>query len=109
MSIHAIVLEMKKMLANLDGCIDKAVAHAGAKKFNADVLLGVRLAPDMFAFLRQVQIGCDHAKWAASRASGKDAPSFADDEKTIADVKKRIATTIAFLDGFGAADFAHSD
>ena len=109
MSIHAIVLEMKKMLANLDGCIDKAVAYAGHKKFDPDVLVNARLAPDMFAFLRQVQIGCDHAKWAASRASGKDAPSFPDDEKTIADCKKRIATTIAFLDGFGAADFAHAD
>ncbi len=110
MSIHALVLEMKKMLHNLDACLDKGVAHATAKKFDADgVLLHARLAPDMFALLRQIQIGCDHAKWAASRPAGKDAPSFPDDEKTIADCKKRIATTIAFLDGFGAEDFAKAD
>ena len=109
MSIHLLVLEMRKMLHNLDGCLDKAVAHASAKKFDAEILLQARLAPDMFALLRQIQIGCDHAKWAASRASGKDAPSFPDDEKTLADARKRIAATISFLDGFGAADFANAD
>ena len=109
MSIHLLVLEMKKMLHNLDGCLDKAGAHATAKKFDVETLLAARLAPDMFALLRQIQIGCDHAKWAASRSAGKDAPSFPDDEKTIADARKRIATTIAFLDGFKADDFAHAD
>jgi hypothetical protein len=109
MSIHLLVLEMRKMLHNLDGCLDKAVAHATAKKFDADTLLVARLAPDMFALLRQIQIGCDHAKWAASRSAGKDAPSFPDDEKTIADAKKRIASTIAFLDTFKADDFAKAD
>ena len=62
MSIHLLVLEMKKMLHNLDGCLDKAVAHAGAKKFDAETLLVARLAPDQFALLRQIQIVCDHGE-----------------------------------------------
>jgi hypothetical protein len=109
MSIHVLVLEMKKMLANLDACLDKGVAHASAKKFDPEVLLAARLAPDMWPLLRQIQIACDHAKWAAARSSGKDVPATPDDEKTIADCKKRIASTIAYLDGFTAADFAKTD
>jgi hypothetical protein len=106
MSIHLLVLEMKKILSSLDHCLDKAVAHAQAKKFEANVLLQARFAPDMFPLVRQIQIACDTAKFAAARAAGKEAPAHADDEQTIDDCKRRIATVIAYLDGFGADDFA---
>ena len=105
MSIFPFVLEMKKLLRNLDSCIDKAVAYAQAKKFDPNVLLQTRLAPDMFPFVRQIQSTCDSAKFAVARAAGKDAPSHPDTEQTIDEVKQRIATVIAYLDTFTAKDF----
>jgi hypothetical protein len=104
-TLYKTVLEMKKLLGSLDRCLDLGTAHAAAKKFDADVLLGCRLAPDMFPLIRQVQIACDQAKFAAARTAGKDPPSNPDTEKTMADAKARIATTIAYLDTFTAADF----
>jgi hypothetical protein len=106
MSLHLIVLEMKKLLGSLDLCLDKAASHAAARKFDPAVLLQSRLAPDMFPLIRQVQIACDQAKYAASRAAGKDAPAHPDTEQTLDEIRARIATVIAYLGGFSAADFS---
>lgn len=105
MSIYVFVLEMKKLLRSLDSCLDKAVAHAGAKKFDPNVLMQSRLAPDMFPFVRQVQATCDQAKYAASRLSGQETPSHPDTEQTIDELKKRIANVIGYLDGFSEKSF----
>jgi hypothetical protein len=109
MAIYKIVLEMTKLLGSLDRCLDKATAHATAKKFDVDTLLHARMAPDMLPLSFQVQATCDQAKFAAARASGKDAPSHPDTEKTVADLRARIATVIAFLETFKAADFEGTD
>jgi hypothetical protein len=82
-----------RMLRNLSAILDKAEQHAESRKFDVAVLLGSRLAPDMLPFTRQVLIACDSAKFAVSRLSGVDAPSFPDTEKTIAELKERIAKT----------------
>ncbi|HXQ22261.1 MAG TPA: DUF1993 family protein, partial [Candidatus Acidoferrales bacterium] len=55
-----------KTLQNLERCMDKAAAYAKAKSFEVDVLAQARLAPDQFAFVRQVQSACDQAKYAAA-------------------------------------------
>jgi len=109
MSIHAIVVQMKKMLLNLDACLEKATAHATAKKFEPQVLLQSRLAPDMFPLMRQIQSACDQAKYTAARTAGKDPPSHPDTEQTMDEARKRIETVIAYLDGFTAKDFEGSD
>lgn len=41
-----------KMLANLAAWLDKAEAHAAARKFDPAVYLQLRLAPDMLPFVR---------------------------------------------------------
>ncbi len=105
MSLHLIVLEMKKLLGSLDTCLEKAAGHAAAKKYDPSVLLQSRLAPDMFPLIRQIQITCDQAKYAASRAAGKDTPPHPDTEQTLGEVRARIATVIAYLGEFSAADF----
>ena len=109
MSPFPFILEMKKLLAGLDGWLTKAVAHAEAKKFDVNVLLQQRLAPDMFSLMRQIQSACDQAKFAAARCSGKEAPSHPDTEQTIDDARKRIAAVIKYLDGFSSDDFAGVD
>jgi hypothetical protein len=84
-------------LNGLSGVLDKAAAHAAARKIKEEDLLAMRLAPDMFPLLRQVRAATDHASNTAARLSGKEAPKFANDETTLAQLKDRIAKTIEFL------------
>ncbi len=97
--------QMKKQLAQLDKWFDAAATFAKEKGFDSSVLVEARLAPDQFALARQVQIACDTAKLAASRLSGKEAPSQADTEKTLDELRARVHSVIAYLDGFSAKDF----
>lgn len=97
--------QFKKMLGQLDKWLEAAEAHAKAKSFDGNVFLGLRLAPDQFAFARQVQTACDTAKLAASRLSGKDAPSHPDTEQTLEELRTRVRAVVAYLDGFTAKDF----
>lgn len=97
--------QMKKQLGQLDKWFDAAAAHAKTKSFDSNVFLGLRLAPDQFAFARQVQITCDTAKLAASRLTGKDAPSQPDTETTLDELRARVKSVIAYLDGLSPEDF----
>ena len=81
----------------LAGVLDKAAAHASARKIDPSVLLGWRLAPDMFALTRQVQIACDQAKNGLSRLAGVDAPKYEDNETTLEALKERLAKTVAYI------------
>ena len=81
----------------LSAVLDKAEAFATAKKVDPAVLLRTRLAPDMFDLTRQVQIATDQARRGAARLAGVEPPSAPDNETTIAQLKERIAKTIAFL------------
>ena len=81
----------------LSALLDKAEAHAEAKKIDPAALLNARLFPDMFAFTRQVQIACDQAKNGGARLAGAEAPKFEDNEKTFAELKERITKTVAYV------------
>ena len=84
-------------LTNLDGILDKAIAHEAAKKIDAKVLPQTRLIADMMPFARQIQTSCDNAKGAAARLAGIDNPKHEDNETTLPELKARIAKTLAFL------------
>ena len=103
---YDVVRQFARTLRNLDAILGKAEAHAEARKFNPDNYLGLRLFPDMLPFTAQIRIACDVAKFVAARASGQAPPQHADDEKTWAEVRGRIAKVLAYLDAFGEADFA---
>ena len=81
----------------LSGVLDKGAAFAAAKKIDASVLLTSRLAPDMFALTRQVQVATDLAKNGVARLAGVEPPRFEDNETTIEQLKGRIAKAIAFI------------
>jgi hypothetical protein len=100
-----IVSQMKKQLGQLDKWLDAATKHATDKSFDPDVFVGLRLAPDQFAFARQVQTTCDTAKLAAARVAGKEAPVHADTEQTLDELRARVRSVIAYLDGFSEKDF----
>jgi len=95
-----------KTLQNLERWMDKATAYAKARSFEVDVLAQARLAPDQFAFVRQVQSACDQAKYAAAYLGGKTAPSHPDTEQTFAELRQRIQKCLDFLGTVQAKDFA---
>ena len=81
----------------LSAILDKAEAFAAAKKIDPAVLLNTRLAPDMFPLVRQVQVATDLAKNGAARLAGVEPPRYEDKETTIAELKARLAKTVAFV------------
>ena len=85
------------ILGNLSTILDKAQAHVDAKKLDQASLAGFRLFPDMLPLTKQVQIACDTAKGLVARLAGVEIPVFEDNESTLADLKARIAKTIAFI------------
>ena len=104
-SIPAFVL----MLNSLAAILDKAQAHAGNRKIDPEVLLNYRLAPDMLPFVRQIQIAADLAKGAVARLAGVEVPKHDDTEKTFADLKARLAKTVAFVQSFKPSEIDGSE
>jgi hypothetical protein len=98
-----------QMLSNLTTFFEKAEAFATEHKVEEAVLLNWRLAPDMFALTRQVQIAADFAKGTTARLAGAAVPSYADEEKSFAEIKQRIAKTVTFVQGFKPADIDGSE
>ena len=86
-----------RAFAQLSAILDKAAAHAEAKKIDPAAFINARLAPDMYPLARQIQAASDAAKAAVARLSGVEAPSFPDTEATFAELQERIARTVAFL------------
>lgn len=111
MIYQIVVRQFSKMLGNLLLILDKAAVHAEARKFDMDVLLQARLAPDQFNLIRQAQVACDTAKLGAARLADKEksAPSHPDTEQTLAEVKARIQSVIDYLGTFSEADFAGAE
>lgn len=87
----------QQILKSLAGLLDKAEAHAAEKGVDVSTLLNASLSPDMFNFIRQIQIATDHAKGATARLGGVDIPKFEDTEKTVAELKARIQKTLDFI------------
>lgn len=81
----------------LSAILDKAAVFAANKKIDPSVLVLWRLAPDMFALGRQVQVTTDQVKNGSARLAGIDPPRFEDDETTIEELKTRITRTLDFL------------
>lgn len=89
-------------LENLTGILKKGEAKDAG-------LASARLAPDMLPLTGQIQRASDTAKGCVARLSGAENPSFADDEKTFADMYARIAKTADFIKSVPAAQFDGSE
>ena len=86
-----------QFLTALSVVLDKAAAHAEARKLDQGVLLNTRLYPDMFPLVRQVRAATDHAINACGRIAGAELPTFANTEASIPELKERIAKAIDFI------------
>ena len=98
-----------QMLNALSAILGKGEAFAAERKIDPAVLLGYRLAPDMFALARQVQIATDQAKGCCARLAGVEVPKYADDETTFGELRARIGRTLAFVQGFKPGDIDGSE
>jgi hypothetical protein len=94
------------MLKNLSAVLDLGVAHAGAA---SGELMNARLAPDMFTLAQQVQRACSQAAGGVARLVGKTEPGGENDDKSIDDLKARIARTIAFVESATEEEFVGAD
>ena len=91
------------ILGNLSAILDKTQAHVEARKLDETALTGFRLYPDMLPMARQIMITTDTAKGLVARLAGVEIPVYEDTEKTIPELKARIAKTIAYLQSFKPA------
>jgi len=87
----------------LSALLDKAESYAAAKKIDPSALLNTRLAPDMFSLLMQVQAATDIAKNGASRLAGVEPPRYEDTEKTLDELRVRIAKTLSYVESVDRA------
>lgn len=105
---YRVVSQLTQALKNVDSWLDKAEQHAAARKFDVEVLMTSRLAPDMGAFVYQVQSACDYVKGAAAWLSGQMPPRHQDNEKAIAEVRARLEKTIAFVESVHEDQYANA-
>jgi uncharacterized protein len=103
---YQLISQCTQTLNNLETWLDKAEQHAAAKKFDVEVLMTGRLAPDMKPFIYQVQSACDYVKAAAAWLSGQTPPKHEDNEQTIDELRARIRKTVAFAESVKEAQYA---
>ncbi|MBK6675161.1 MAG: DUF1993 domain-containing protein [Proteobacteria bacterium] len=94
-----------KILGNLNIMLEKAEKWTAERKIDPNAILQARLAPDMFTFTRQVQIATDMAKGTAGRLAGEEPPRYEDNEASFAELRARVAKTIAYLQSLKADAF----
>jgi hypothetical protein len=98
-----------RILGNMVVWLDRAEAHAQARKFDPNNYLGLRLAPDMLPLSRQIQIASDGAKGCMSRLAGVEIPKWEDNEASLDELRARIRRTVAHVQSFSAAQIDSSD
>jgi hypothetical protein len=97
--------QFSRTLMGLRGILKKAQTHAQEKKFDENLFLQLRVAPDMFPLVRQVQIATDTAKGATARLSGREIPVYADTETTLEELIARVDKTIEFVRSAKSEEF----
>jgi hypothetical protein len=86
-----------QFLGSLSDLLDRAAAHAEARKIDPSVLLDARLYPNMYNLTRQVGEANRHAVVACALLADVDPPVFPDTEPGIPDLKAHVASAIAFM------------
>ncbi|KAK4553154.1 hypothetical protein LTR86_009684 [Recurvomyces mirabilis] len=99
------IIQYAQALRNLEHWLNIAQQHADAKQTDMTALLEARLAPDQANLIYQVTSACDYAKEAAALLAGRIPPKHADAETTIAEVRERIAKTVAYIETVQESDY----
>jgi hypothetical protein len=94
-----------RALNNLAAILEKAAAHAAARKIDPAVLLGTRLAPDMFPLAMQIHVANDISQSGAARLAGVDVPTFEAKERSLSEWIAATQNTVKYLESLPAAKF----
>lgn len=97
------------MLRNLAAILEKGEAHAKEAGHDLADYVSARLAPDMATLAGQIQLATDAAKSGAARLAGAVAPSFPDVETTYAELRERVAKTIAYVESIKPEDVSDDE
>ncbi|TFW18691.1 DUF1993 domain-containing protein [Duganella callida] len=89
--------------------LDKGLAHVAHAGVSEDTLLQARLAPDMLTLAGQVQRLSDNSRYGAARLANKSAPAMADEEKSFAELKIRLADTTSYLQSLPPPQFEQAE
>jgi hypothetical protein len=89
-----------QFLSAQSGCIDKALAHIEAKQLDPNFFLNMRIYPDMYPYLRQVQQATTHAARCCSALAGTQMPDLPNTEANFAELKARVGKVIDYVKTF---------
>lgn len=106
---QASVPQFIRTLGSLKVILNKAAAHAAAKKIDESVLVNARLFPDMLPLSAQVQIATDFARGTGARLAGSEPPKIEDKEQSFAELTARVDVAIAFLRTLSSAQIDGSE
>ena len=110
LSMHSICAPMfVRTLTNMLTWLDKAEQHAAARKFDTANYLGLRLAPDMLPFTRQIQIATDGVKGCMARLAGLELPKWEDNEASFDELRARIRKALDYVQSFAAEQIDGSE
>jgi hypothetical protein len=98
-----------RALNSLAAILEKAAAHAEARKIDPAALLGTRLFPDMLPLAAQIQIANDIAQGGAARLAGAEVPVFEQKQRTFPEWIAATRGTIAYLESLKPAQFEGSE
>jgi len=94
-----------RALGSLAAILDKAAAHAEARKIDPAVLLNTRLFPDMFPLSTQIFIANDISRGGAARLAGVEVTAFEAKERSFAEWIDATRGTMAYLESLKPAQF----
>ncbi|RYF98110.1 MAG: DUF1993 domain-containing protein [Caulobacteraceae bacterium] len=107
LSMHQVSIPVfVRGLQALSGLLKKGAAYAAETGTAEDKLITAQLAPDMLNLAGQVQRASDTSKLSGQRLSGVSSPAMPDTETTFAELTKRVADTVAYLQSIDPADSA---
>lgn len=92
----------------LDSLLQKGTDHARQEGCEESELIGSRLTPDMFSLVGRVQYETDTARLSGEYLSGVEAPRFEPNEISFAQLRDRVACTIAYLRSLDSAKSENS-
>jgi hypothetical protein len=98
-----------RTLNSLAAILEKAAAHAEARKISPATLLGTRLFPDMLPLATQIHIANDIAQGGAARLAGAEVPAFEAKERSFAEWIAATRGSVAYLESLKPAQFEGSE
>jgi uncharacterized protein len=100
---------MAHTLDSMSELLSKIPDFVAKKGISDETVFKATLAPDMFPFIKQVQLMSDVSKGFASRLTQVDNPSMPDEEKSVEELIDRLKKTAAFIRTFDEEDFDDVD